>query len=330
MKPNLSRERRTSWLLLMAAAILGSIVVAIVHDWGEAAGQLEQAHTHHQQIAGPADLADLISQQQAVNSAVAERIAQRQEEVGIHPLPPFVVPAAGIVAAEYFQILYYTIREDLKNLAMNRGAVKRFDENMGFAFAQGRPPVGDPIEQWLTMLQLVSKATYLAGQSRWREIESIDITPIRAADGVERGAPGRPAMLVEFPFQMRVRGTLRDILWLLHELSADHSLEPTPAAEALRDWRHDLIGKLRERARIAIADDDELDDMIGPIAVLGLSIEGGNLNPIDNLQQLEAVFDLAGMRFLGVPDSGAQPGAEDASGRRPVQQQAAGRYRGRH
>ena len=327
MKPNLSRERRTSWLLLMAAGLVGSIAVAIAYDWGEAAEQLERARVHHQQIAGPADLADLIAQQQAVNRAVAERIAQRQDEVGIHPLVPFVIPRAGIDAPEYFQILYYTIREDLKNLAMNRGAVKHFDERLGFAFAQGRPPINDPIEQWLTMLQLVSKASYLAGQSRWREIESVEIMPIRAADGVERGAPGRPAMLVEFPFQMRIRGTLRDILWLLHELSADHSLEPTPAAVALRDWRRNLIGKLRDRAGIAIADDD-LDQMIGPIAVLGLSIEGGNLSPIDNLQQLEATFELAGMRFIASPDDPDHRDNIDTPQRRPTQQ--TGRYRGRH
>lgn len=317
MKPNLTRERKRSWGVLTAVFVLCALVLAWYHDWGELSEELTTQRTRHASLTGSLQLQGLIDQQRAVNQQLRARIKERQRDVGIRPRPPFVVPETGRGSADdsgdYFQDLYYAIRESLLNLGQTRGAVESFDTKMGFAFAEGRPPARDPVDRWLTMLQLVTKACYLACQSKYREITMIEVAPIQAAEGILRGAEGRDPILREYPFSLHVRGTLRDILWLLHQLSYDNRAgEQTEASQRLQAWRRGLIADLNAKTRFKVqADAAELQAAFGPIAVLGLTIDGNvedlELEEIDNLAQLDVHIDLVGMEFLDQPPSAIGP-----------------------
>ncbi|MFW5750012.1 MAG: hypothetical protein ACOCZK_00040 [Planctomycetota bacterium] len=331
MKPNLTRERKRSWGVLAAVFACCALAVAWYHDWGELSQQLATQREQHDSLTGSLELQGLIDAQQGVNQQLRARIEERQRDVGIRARPPFVVPETGRGSADdsgdYFQDLYYAIRESLLNLGQTRGSVESFDTKMGFAFAEGRPPPRDPVERWLTMLQLVTKTCYLACQSKYREITLIEVAPIQAAEGILRGAEGRSPILREYPFSLHVRGTLRDILWLLHQLSYDNrASEQTEASQRFQAWRRGLIEDLSAKTRFKVqANPTELQTAFGPIAVLGLTIDGNaedlELEQLDNLAQLDVHIDLVGMEFLDQSPSAI--GVPSPEQNEPVREQPA-------
>ena len=87
--------------------------------------------------------------------------------------------------------------------------------------------------------------------------------------------------------KLNVRGSLKDILWILHRLSQVEA----PAADGKRDY---------------------------PVILRGLLIESENIKARDNVQQLTAEFELAGMRFLSEEERARDPLAKAAGGRASV------------
>jgi hypothetical protein len=77
----------------------------------------------------------------------------------------------------------------------------------------------------------------------------------------ETGPVARPPLLAEYPLTLKLRGSLPTVLWILHQFGT----------RSERDY---------------------------PLILRGLTIRSGNSKPKDDVQQLEAVFELAGMAFL--------------------------------
>jgi hypothetical protein len=121
----------------------------------------------------------------------------------------------------------------------------------------------------MTMLQLTEKAVGIVLAANEPPLESFAITHERA---VETGPAGRPVLLREYPLTLKVRGSLKDILWILHRLSQF-----------------------------------EADGKDYPLILRGLVIQSENAKPKDNIQHLDAVFQLAGMQFLTPEERARDP-----------------------
>lgn len=94
----------------------------------------------------------------------------------------------------------------------------------------------------------------------------------------ETGPVARPALLAEYPLTLKVRGSLTTVLWILHQFGT----------RAESDY---------------------------PLILRGLTIRSDNTKAKDDVQQLEAVFELAGMSFLADAgrDAVAAPPARERS-----------------
>lgn len=87
------------------------------------------------------------------------------------------------------------------------------------------------------------------------------------------GPLSRPELLEEYPLTLKVRGSLPTVLWILHSFGTR--------------GEHDF-----------------------PLILRGLTIRSDNTKAKDDVQQLEAEFDLAGMSFLS--DAARAPAAAPA------------------
>lgn len=83
----------------------------------------------------------------------------------------------------------------------------------------------------------------------------------------ETGPASRPPLLKEYPLTLEVRGSLKTILWILHRYG-------------------------------------QRSDGDYPLIVRGFKINSDNTKAKDDMQQLEATFELAGMAFLSDSERG--------------------------
>lgn len=92
------------------------------------------------------------------------------------------------------------------------------------------------------------------------------------------GPVARPELLEEYPLTLKVRGSLNTVLWILHQFGT----------RSERDY---------------------------PLILRGLTIRSDNTKIKDDVQQLEAVYELAGMSFLAEAgrESAAAPPARERS-----------------
>ncbi len=134
-----------------------------------------------------------------------------------------------------------------------------YQERLGFENT-AKVPKDEDAPHLLAMLQLTRKAADII-LSTPTPVQKFQITqPSKVA--IITGPAGRPALLREYPLRLEVRASLSDLLWILYTLA-----------------RSDSAGDY-------------------PLVVRGWRIESKNLNPNDEIQQLDAVFEVAAMRFL--------------------------------
>lgn len=91
------------------------------------------------------------------------------------------------------------------------------------------------------------------------------------------GPANRPPLLREYPLTLEVRGSLKTILWILHRYGQ----------RAEGDY---------------------------PLILRGLKIESDNTKSKDDVQQLEATFQLAAMTFVSDEERGVKAAAKPTSG----------------
>lgn len=268
MRPDTKKERRNGWLAFTAAVVIAGAAVWWLGDGGTGEARLHSALAALPHQDQGILFSQRLEEQRAATRKLAETIEELKKRVGFSVAAPFQVPKDTNEPSYLFRQVFTSVRGALGDRAIARSC-ENPDEFLGFG---SDPKVPDDTEAayLLTMLQLTKKAVELV-LDKETQISSFKITHAKAE---LTGAKTRPPLLREYPLELTVTGSQRDILWLLH--------------------------------RFAKTKDDREDDY--PLIIRGLTITSKNLKPRDDVQQLQATFKIAGMQFLTPEERAAQGG----------------------
>lgn len=308
MRPDMSKDIHTGWIVLAVVAVITVIAYMVVSDGGTSAKRYQQLLTAYQSSQGDTQypLQEEIRKQRLATDRLINNLELIKKETGITPIQPFSLPANYLgQKGSYFRKLYDISVEYLRGRARNKRI--SYEDNLGFTFPDALILEEDVAEVELKRLQLSVRAILLALSTpdRLREV-SIEHGTI-----IKTGPISRPPLLREYPFTVSVRGSLKDILWLLHQYSAD-----TVPPDSVSDWNK-FVNYSQRHMKMEVKPTRAQDHF--PLILRGFSITSNNTEPIDNISQLDAVFELGGMEFLS--------DAERQAAHEPQQQQ--GNRRGR-
>ena len=269
MMPNVKKEEQTGWLVLAASVVVTAIALWIISDGGELAEAAEQAQAGLS-VGGREDMAVHVERQVEANEELRKTIEQLKSQTDFVLAEEFVVRPDERQPGYFFKRKFVEVRERLRNKAESRKIA--YDQNIGFGADPAVPP-DDQAPYLMTMLQLTEKIVGIAFDSD-RPLESLSVSH---GPAIETGPETRPALVREYPLKLEVRGGLKDILGILHRIS-----------------QIDAPGKDGKRSDY-------------PLILRGFSIKSENSTPKDDVSQLEAVFDLAAMRFISEEERAKDP-----------------------
>ena len=168
------------------------------------------------------------------------------------------------------------MQDRLRGKARDRSIA--YQERLGFERVIAVPKAEDA-PYLLTMLMLTEKAAsaLIETPADLRPVERFAITQ-PAKEPQVTGPVGRPPLLREYPLAISVRATLPTLLWIVHRLAQD---------EGDRDY---------------------------PLIVRKLEINTPNQESKDNINPLDAVIEVAGMRFLDAAERTAAPATKAKAG----------------
>lgn len=257
LRPDFRKPLVTAWLTLGGILLLCLGVLYWLADAGELPQHLEAAEAEQRKLKGAVDLQTRIAQQKQANETLRKTIDQLKAGTGFTPVAPFVVPPSTPQPGQYFNEQLAAVQDFCRPKAFNRSI--QYPERLGFENT-AKVPRDEDAPYLLAMLQLTRKAADII-LSTPNPVQKFTITqPSRVSELT--GPAGRPPLLREYPLRLEVRGSLTDLLWILHTLAK---------SEGAGDY---------------------------PLIVRGWRIDSKNINPNDEIQQLDAVFDVAAMRFL--------------------------------
>lgn len=269
MMPNVKKEEQTGWLVLAASVVVTLIALWIISDGGELAEAAEQAQAGLS-VGGREDMAVHVERQVEANEGLRKTIEQLKSQTDFVLADEFVIRPDERQPGYFFKRKFVEVRERLRNKAESRKIA--YDQNIGFGADPAVPP-DDQAPYLMTMLQLTEKIVGIAFDSD-RPLESLSVSH---GPTIETGPETRPALVREYPLKLEVRGGLKDILGILHRIS-----------------QIDAPGKDGKRSDY-------------PLILRGFSIKSENSTPKDDVSQLEAVFDLAAMRFISEDERAKDP-----------------------
>ncbi|MCS6970190.1 MAG: hypothetical protein RMM29_02595 [Planctomycetota bacterium] len=255
MSPDLRRPRRwASGVLLGALLAAAAGSAAAWHARHEAAQALERAAAEAARIAGPEPLAERVQRQRAANEELRQVLARLKGGYGFRRRPEFVVPEAEPEKGKFFLNRFVEVRQRLREQAQARRIES--DERLGFP-PDDRVPPDSEAQALLDMLQLTDKALSVVLAAP----DPVEWFEIKHGKPYETGPLSRPPLLRELPLTLRVRGSHKTILWILHR-----------------------FGRTAE------------DDF--PLIIRGLAISSRNQRARDDIAQLDATFELAALDFI--------------------------------
>ncbi len=272
MRPVVQKETVTGWAVLGGTLLVCLLALWLVSDGGELAGQVAAAQSSLPP-SGKEELRTRVERQREANQNLHLTIEKLKKDASFDIEEPFQIPKDNKQPGYFFKQRFVEVRQGLRLKAEARKIV--YDENIGFG-ADPAVPKDEFALYLMTMLQLTEKVVGIALDTP-SPLESLTISHGKE---IETGPESRPALLREFPLKLNVRGSLKDILWILHRLS---QVEPGG-----KDY---------------------------PVILRGMLIESENVKPRDDVQQLTAEFELAGMRFLTEEERSRDPLAKGAGGR---------------
>jgi hypothetical protein len=256
MSPDLSSASRGGLAALCAALLAaGGMAWWSWSDQPEVDQRLETARRAAAKIKGAEPLRERVERQRAANAELRANIAELKAQAGFTTAERFKVPPTENEKGKFFLNRFVDVRQTLREKAVARRIDS--DERLGFP-PDNRVPPDAEAQQLLDMLQLTEKAltVVLAAPD---PVEWFDIAHGKPYD---TGPVSRPALLSEYPLTLKLRGSLKTVLWILHSFGT----------RSERDY---------------------------PLILRGLTITSANSRVRDDVQQLEAVFELAGMAFIG-------------------------------
>lgn len=268
MMPDVKKEEQKGWLVLAGTAVVVLIALWIISDGGELTEAAEQAQAGLS-TGGREDMAVHVERQVEANQELRTTIEQLKGQTDFVLAEEFVIKADERQPGYFFKRKFVEVRERLRNKA-ERSKIA-YDQNIGFGADPAVPP-DDQAPYLLTMLQLTEKVVGIAFDSE-RPLESLSVTH---GPAVDTGPETRPALVREYPLKLEVRGGLKDILGILHRISR---VDPVKDGK-----RHDY-----------------------PLILRGFSIKSENATPKDDISQLDAVFELAAMRFISEEERANDP-----------------------
>jgi hypothetical protein len=268
MIPDVKKEEQTGWLVLAGAVLVSLVGLWVVSDGDGLAAKAEEARA---QLAtgGREGMRVHVERQTEANQALRGTIEQLKNDTAFVLAEEFVIPKEERQPGYFFKRRFVEVRERLRNKAAARRIV--YDENIGFG-ADPAVPADTEAPYLMTMLQLTEKLVGIAIDSP-TPLDSLSVTH---GPAIDTGPESRPVLLREYPLQLQVRGGLKDVLWILHRIS-----------------------------QVEAAGDGVKRDY--PLILRGFSIKSDNATPKDDISQLDAVFDLAAMRFLSEEERAKDP-----------------------
>jgi hypothetical protein len=272
MQPDLKRERRAGWASLAGALVLCGVALGWYSADESLDAQLQSRKADHDRRTGPEPMAEHVAKQEKANQALVANIEELKKGVGFTVTPHFTLKKtdvdAGTQPGTVFNNRFAEVYDEIANKAHDRGI--KYEEFLGFAAEKDTPP-GAQVPMLLTMLQLTRRATLIAFATP---------TPIHEFtikhDQQPRltGPKDRPPLQREYGLTMQVKGSLRDVLWILFRLSI---ADKAPGDQ--KDWD---VGKY-------------------PLVLQNLQIDSQNVAEVDPakiIQQVTATFQIAAIEFL--------------------------------
>lgn len=305
MRPNLQREHAISWGILALA-----VVVAVAVGWwlreraAAASRAFESAREAYARRIGSHDLAGLVAKVEDAILDMEGQIGELKRLTGFRRLPPFLVPGDSDLRGSYFSFVFNTVFDELQFLA-DAKQVAIDGSRIGFADFSGQAVDEGSLQRWLTMLQLVTKGAWLALSTPDESLESVEVLPLSIGNIVETGPAGRPPLVREYPFSMKVRGSLRAIKWLLWQFSLDERTEGSFDAK-LNEWLAQRSRELRKEVEVDVPLNDG-SVSVGPLILRRITLSSGNTSPRDSVNQLDVTFHLAGMEYVSDADRNERP-----------------------
>lgn len=257
MRPDLSRDLVTGWSTLGGTALVVILTVWLLSDGGSLSEQVDKAVADQAKITGKDDLQTRVTAQIEANTALRRTIEELKNHSGFSIESRFVIPADAKQPAAVYRDRFIEVRQALREKAGPKSV--SYKEDIGFPSVAELPDDSEA-PYLMAILQLTDKAVSIALDTP-TPLVSLEINHRDPA--VETGPESRPVLLKEYPLELKVRGGLKDILWILHRLS---QVEPGG-----KDY---------------------------PLILRGLVVQSDNAKPKDDIAQLDATFQIAGMQFM--------------------------------
>jgi hypothetical protein len=293
MQIDVRSDARNGWIVFAAALAIAATSLFLSWDGGALAQQVEAERA--KLPTGGKPIADLVRRQREANRSLQETIDQLKRQVGFSIEDAFEVGNEEMYRRQpgyYFVTKRDSIVARLNARAKEKG-IGDYDQYAGFGLGLKKPPADSPPEDryaddLLKMLQLTDKVVSICLETP-TPLQRLYVLPRSGAIKPEVvSPPGRPPLLREYRLSLDVRGSLTDILWILHRLSP---------------------------GRTAPAEDY-------PLVLKSLRITSLNTSPIQSIPQLDVSMVIAGMEFLGEADRDRAPTAGPGA-RRPAAERSA-------
>ncbi len=269
MIPDVKKETQTGWLVLAGATVVVLATLWFISDGGSLAEQAELAHAGLA-TDGHEDMLLHVERQVEANHALRTTIEQLKSDTDFLLADEFAIKPDDRQPGYFFKRKFVEVRERLRDKAEAKRIA--YDQNLGFG-ADPAVPDDRQAPYLMTMLQLTEKIVGIALETPI-PLESLSVSHGAAID---TGPESRPVLLREYPLKLEVRGGLKDILGILHRISQIDK----PGVD----------GKRRDY----------------PLILRGFSIKSENAKPKDDISQLDAVFELAAMRFITEDERAQDP-----------------------
>ena len=292
MKPNLKPALKHAAIACAISALLSLILVWSMWDGGKLAELHQTDSARYEQRTGSYELAQLVSEYDQAIQDSQNQISELKDIMGMSPVAPFIKPKRD--SGGYIAYLLRFLHQELQL----KSQTFTLQDRLGFNDLSTSLPSEAEAQGWLTMLQLVTKTLFLCAEAPG-VIDEVSITKLTTTP-IPTGPVGRPALLNEYPFTLRITASLESISWLLQQFSSD-SRTAGNKDQDLRDWLG-MIDRGVVAAGIAVTQ-PENERTIGPLIVRGFHITGSRMED-NRVSRLSVTIDLAGMDFIADTDRG--------------------------
>lgn len=284
-------QARQGWLVLAGTVVLCLLLAFFAVPEETAVDAATMDETQGQL------LSELIRTQRSENQLLAKNLAELKRGVGFTVKREFEVPDEELAYARQPGLFFHDRRNELIQKLDNRAhekGIQGWDKNIGFADSAGsvpprQPPPNDEADNLLLLLQVTKRVVSICLETPTPLVEIL-VVPHgqqkgRIAELVRTvSPPGRPPLFREYTVSLKLKGSLSDILWVVHRLSPG-------------------------------LDEAGLDF---PLVLKSFTLTSDNVDLAKPIPQLSITMTVAGLSFLSDKERGEKDRAESGSVRQPA------------